>query len=62
MAEGAARRAGRGKKLEEAQCFFAVVVFCLQLPHSLGLYRKFPLFYSPALETSFDLCSSPKKT
>jgi hypothetical protein len=50
MAEGAARKERRGKNLEEAYAFFAVVVFCLQLPHSLGFHRKFLLFYSPALE------------
>jgi hypothetical protein len=55
MAEGAARKERMGKKLEEAQFFFAVIVFFLQLPHSLGFQRKFLFFYSPALETSFDL-------
>jgi hypothetical protein len=62
MAEGTARKEVEGRNRKRPNVFFAVVVFCLQLPHSLDFHRKFLLFYSPALETSFDLCSSPKKT
>ncbi len=55
-------RSVEGRNWKRPNVFFPVVVFCLQLPHSLGFHRKFLLFYSHALETSFDLCSSPKKT
>jgi hypothetical protein len=55
-------RSVEGRNWKRPIVFLLSSYFVSNFPHSLGFHRIFLLFNSPALETSFDLCSSPKKT
>jgi hypothetical protein len=60
MAEGAARREGRGKKLEEAHAFLLSSYLSPTTPLFSATTAIFFSFYSPALEIFFDLCNTKK--
>jgi hypothetical protein len=61
MAEGAAKKERRGKKLEESNAFFAVVLIVSYYPSPSATTAPLFSFYSPALDTSFDYVRVPKR-